>query len=97
MRFYWLRERKAQGNFDIFWESGKTNKTDYHTKHHSVQHHQDVRHQYVWDGQPPTANHLSHSDTQGCVGVHLRNSGQQITMTSASMTQSGDLDHGMTS
>ena len=35
MRFYWLKDQTAQGQFDIFWDPGKHNLTDYPTKHHS--------------------------------------------------------------
>jgi hypothetical protein len=34
MRFHWLRGRKAQGQFRIYWRPGKTNLADYFTKHH---------------------------------------------------------------
>ncbi len=34
MRFHWLRDREAQGQFRIYWRPGKTNLVDYFTKHH---------------------------------------------------------------
>ena len=43
MRFWWLRDREAQGQFRIYWASGKDNRADYHTKHHCAAHHQMVR------------------------------------------------------
>jgi hypothetical protein len=41
MRFYWLKDRQEQGQFDICWEPGKTNLADYTTKHHPSSHHNE--------------------------------------------------------
>ena len=49
MRYYWLRDRSNQEQFDIFWESGKTNNGDYFTKHHATSHHTMTRGMYVKD------------------------------------------------
>jgi hypothetical protein len=38
-RFYWLRNHKAQKRFRFFWQTGKTNLSNYWTKHHSATHH----------------------------------------------------------
>ena len=46
MRFYWLKDRTEQGQFDIYWEPGKHNLVDYPTKHHTGTHHA---------GEPPIA------------------------------------------
>ena len=35
MRFHWLRDCEAQGQFRIYWRLGKTNLADYFTKHHT--------------------------------------------------------------
>jgi hypothetical protein len=43
MRFEWLLDREQQGQFKIYWKSGKTNLADYFTKHHSPAHHRNVR------------------------------------------------------
>jgi hypothetical protein len=60
MRFYWVRDRKQQGHFDIIWHPGKTNLADYYSKHHSAAHHQDMRSTYLHiegtKGQSPAAN-----------------------------------------
>jgi Reverse transcriptase (RNA-dependent DNA polymerase) len=42
MRFYWVRDRKQQGHFDIVWKPGKGNLADYYSKHHSAAHHQEM-------------------------------------------------------
>ena len=39
MRFYWLKDRAEQGQFEIYWEPGKNNLADYPTKHHTGTHH----------------------------------------------------------
>ena len=39
MRFYWIRDRKNQKQFNIYWKPGSTNKGDYFTKHFSPSHH----------------------------------------------------------
>ena len=33
MRFYWIRDRKNQKKFNIYWKPSSTNKGDYFTKH----------------------------------------------------------------
>ena len=47
MRFHWLRDRKAQGQFRIHWRPGKTNLADYFTKHHPPAHHVNVRTEFL--------------------------------------------------
>ena len=44
MRYYWIRDREAQGQFKILWEPGTTVKVaDYHSKHHPASHHKQMR------------------------------------------------------
>jgi hypothetical protein len=43
MRYPWLTDRVRQKQFDVYWRPGKDNLGDYHTKHHSTQHHKDMR------------------------------------------------------
>jgi hypothetical protein len=43
MRYHWLTNRVRQKQFDIYWRPGQENLGDYHTKHHSAQHHKDMR------------------------------------------------------
>jgi predicted transposase YdaD len=47
MRFYWVRDRVRQGQFNIHWKPGKVNLADYYTKHHSATHHQQVHLVYL--------------------------------------------------
>jgi hypothetical protein len=43
MRYHWLKDRVRQKQFDVYWRPGRENLGDYHTKHHSAQHHKDTR------------------------------------------------------
>jgi hypothetical protein len=53
MRFYWIRDRRRQGQFVIYWRKGSLNKADYFTKHHSDAHHQQVRSSYLLSKENP--------------------------------------------
>ena len=63
MRFYWVRDRVKQGQFKVYWDSGKQNHGDYTTKHHSGAHHRDMRpiRLYIKDKSPRTV--------QGCIEI----------------------------
>jgi hypothetical protein len=65
VRFYWLRDRAKQGQFHIFWDSGKHNLADYYTKHHPVTLHKAMRpiHTYVESLSPETL--------QGCIKIMI--------------------------
>jgi hypothetical protein len=43
MQFHWLRDCESHDQFKIYWRPGKTNLTDYFTKHHPPNHHPNVR------------------------------------------------------
>ena len=43
MRFYWVRDREAQGQFRFIWAPGVYNKADYFTKHHQASHNRKMR------------------------------------------------------
>ena len=47
MRFHWLRDREAQGQFKIYWRPGGTNLADYFEKHHPPAHHVNVRAEFL--------------------------------------------------
>jgi hypothetical protein len=42
MRYHWLRDRFNQTQFDVYWRPERENLGDYHTTHHSAQHHKDM-------------------------------------------------------
>jgi hypothetical protein len=43
MRYHWLTDRVRQKQFNVYWRPGRENLVDYQTKHHSAQHHKDMR------------------------------------------------------
>jgi hypothetical protein len=43
MRYHWLTDRVRQKQFDVYWRPGHENLGNYHTKHHSAQHHKAMR------------------------------------------------------
>jgi hypothetical protein len=47
MRFYWIKDRVAQGQFLVHWRRGLDNLADYFTKHHSPAHHKLMRSRYL--------------------------------------------------
>ena len=47
VRYHWLSERQNKGDFKVYWDAGKNNLADYHTKHHSPTHHKNVRRKYI--------------------------------------------------
>jgi hypothetical protein len=42
MPYHWLMDRVPQKQFDVYWQPGREILGDYHTKHHSAQHHKDI-------------------------------------------------------
>ena len=63
MRFYWIRDRVKQKQFEVRWQPGKTNLADYPTKHHTGQHHKMVRPIYLYDKA------ASPTTVQGCIKI----------------------------
>ncbi len=47
MHYHWLRDREAQGQFNICWCPGGTNLADYFTKHHAPAHHVNIRAEFL--------------------------------------------------
>ncbi len=45
-RFHWLKDRECQHKFKFHWQPGKLNHADYWTKHHSADHHLDIRKEF---------------------------------------------------
>jgi hypothetical protein len=43
MRFYWVKYRVEQDQFNIGWALGDINMGDYFTKHHSPAHHKRTK------------------------------------------------------
>jgi len=58
MRFYWIRDRVRQGQFQIYWSKGQTNRADYFSKHHPASHHQAIRSAYLYSPTTTTRNYF---------------------------------------
>ena len=58
MRYYWVRDRVQQGQFEIQWQPGKQNMADYFTKHHPPSHHEAIRSAYLYAKDNPTKNYF---------------------------------------
>jgi hypothetical protein len=52
-RFYWIKDRVKQGQFEIYWGPGFQNLADYFTKHHSLVHHKRIRDVYIHADERP--------------------------------------------
>ena len=66
MRFYWIRDRRNQYQFNIYWKPGSTNRGDYFAKHLPPAHYSTVRPSYLH-----VAKYGKHSTLQGCVNLTL--------------------------
>ena len=78
MRFYWLKDRYDQGQFNIYWAPGEENFADYTSKHHSVKHHKQTRPIWVY------IEDISPRTVQGCIEI----------LQGASHTSQGTSDRG---
>ena len=63
MRFYWVKDRIQQSQFQLIWRKGITNMADYFTKHHPPWHHKKMRYRYMH--KHPEAS------GRGCVSIAL--------------------------
>ena len=50
MRYHWIQDRIAAGQFKMYWGAGVENLADFFTKTHPVHHHKSARRSYVHDG-----------------------------------------------
>ena len=66
MRYYWIRDRVRQGQFQVKWHPGETNLADYPTKHHPPSHHREIRHKFMID-QPHPALHGYYMSLLQCI------------------------------
>jgi hypothetical protein len=75
MRYHWLTERVRQKQFDVYWRPGRDNLGEYHTKHHSAQHHKYmcglIIHQAKSFSFCKGAFNYSHSLTPTYVRAHM--------------------------
>jgi hypothetical protein len=72
MRFYWVRDRAQQGQFDIGWGPSAQNLGDNFTKHHPPAHHKGTRSMYLNSEHSPQYTPAAHKkNPQGCVDSAL--------------------------
>jgi hypothetical protein len=70
MRFYWIKDRMKQGQFNVYWGPGYQNLADYFTKHHSRAHHKRMRNIYIHaDEQPVNRKGIRDYALRGCVNT----------------------------
>jgi hypothetical protein len=70
MRFYWIKDRVKQGQFNVYWGPGFQNLADYFTKHHSPAHHKRIREVYIHaDKRQINRKGIRDSALRGCVNT----------------------------
>jgi hypothetical protein len=70
MRFYWIKDRVKQGQFNVYWGPGYQNLAYYFTKHHLPAHHKRMRKIYIHaDDQPINWKGIQDYALQGCVNT----------------------------
>jgi hypothetical protein len=68
MRFYSIKGRVKQGQFNVYWGAGYQNLADYFTKHHSPAHHKRIRDVYIHaNDRPINRKGIRDSALRGCV------------------------------
>jgi hypothetical protein len=68
MRFYWVKDRVEQKQFNVGWATGDTNLGDYFTKHHSPAHQKRMMPYYLHAKHSPMIRHDTRlAILQGCV------------------------------
>jgi hypothetical protein len=70
MRFYWVKDRLKQGQFNVYWDPGFQNLAYYITKHHSPAHHKRMRDIYIHANERPINREgIRDSALRGCVNT----------------------------
>jgi hypothetical protein len=70
MRFYCVKDRVEQDQFNVGWAPGDTNMGDYFTKHHSLAHHKRMRPYYLHDKHSPMIRYDTRlAILRGCVDI----------------------------
>jgi hypothetical protein len=70
MRFYWIKDRVKQGQFNVYRGRGFQNLADYFTKQHLPAHHKWIRNVYIHaDERPINRKGIRDSALRGCVNT----------------------------
>jgi hypothetical protein len=71
MRFYWVKDRVEQDQFNVGWAPGDTNIGDYFTKHHSPAYQKRMIPYYLHDKHSPMIRHDTRlAMLRGCVDIY---------------------------
>jgi hypothetical protein len=87
MRFYWIRDRVRQGQFQVYWGKGSHNRADYFTKHHPASHHKAIRSTYLHSPDNPTKNYFDCLDDTTHETIGLKNVARTATKATTSAQQ----------
>ena len=49
MKYYWIRDKEPQKQFNIMWAKEKSNETDFFFKFHPILYHSERRTKYIKD------------------------------------------------
>jgi hypothetical protein len=60
MRYYWIRDRVAQGQIRIVWQAGRHNLAEMFTKRHPPTYYRDMRSKYFHE-EPVHSNQCLHT------------------------------------
>jgi hypothetical protein len=101
MRFYLVKYRVEQDQFNVGSAPGDTNMGDYFTKHHSPAHHKCMRPYYLHDKQSPMVRHNTRlAILRSCVDISPRSQPDRALSTlNYGLTSNGNLSqsrHGHT-
>jgi hypothetical protein len=70
VRFYCIKDRVDQKQFNVGWAPGDTNLGDYFTKHHFPAHHRRMRPYYLHGKHSPMIRHdIRLAILRGCVDI----------------------------
>jgi hypothetical protein len=70
MRFYWVKDRVEQKQFNVGWAPGDTNLGDYFTKNNCPAHHKRMRPYYLHAKHSPMIRHDTRlAILRGCVDI----------------------------
>jgi hypothetical protein len=71
MRFYWVKYRVEQDQFNVGWAPGDTNMGDYYNNHHSPAHQKHMIPYYLHDKHSPMIIHDTRLAILGwCVDIY---------------------------
>ena len=94
IRFYCVQDQVNQKQFHVYWKPGQQNLADYVTKHHTAQHHQDMRAKFLHELNilNSTLQLQSSKSWMHCEGVLIPNPSKDLAIRNQSVTNLGTTD-----